>query len=291
MAIELNNQQPTQPPPSSPNAQNSPSTPTSSKRCPACHNSGLRGWKQPENYPLKECVFCECEYGILALDYWTKRQNAKQQKRIDQLFDGAGMPAHFRDFTLDTFEHRAKDKGKLSILARVREYLTNGFVVDQRTGRYKFSLILSGEYGTGKTGILTPILRDFLERGKVGLWIEAKEFVKEIQRGYKPGADEDSAETKMDAAKRADIILLDDLGDKARTEIVNGSTIIKAETSDRIEIIYRLINHRHNAALPMLITTNLSGPELGAQIGERTFNRIIESCAWLSMPGRNLRME
>lgn len=294
MTTENNSQpQKNEQPPSSPSAQSLPPTRISSsyKVCPACRNSGIRVtcWKQPQNYPLNEIDWCECDYGILALEHWHKKAVAKQQKRLDKLFAGAGIPDYFQSFTVESLKQRVgKDAAKLAIIAKVEEFIANRRIVDANDrNKYKFGLILSGSFGTGKTGLLTPALRAWLEDGKSGLWIEAKEFVKEIQRGYSKGA-EDSSEAKMDEAKRADIILLDDLGDKAR---VDRDGVILPETTDRIEILYRLINDRHNYDRPMLITTNLTGPELIAQIGERTFNRIIESCAWLSMPGRNLRME
>lgn len=212
------------------------------------------------------------------------RANFKQQLHIDNLFNGAGIPTHFRDFTLDSLASLVTGEPSKEIaLAVVKEFIEYGFVKDKR-GKHKFGVIVSGRFGTGKTGMLTPVLRNFVAAGKVGLWIEAKEFTKEVQQGYKSG----DSETKLEAAKRADIILLDDLGDPGR---VDDSGKLLAETNDRIDILYRLINHRHNHALPMLITTNLSGAELSAQIGERVFNRIIESCAWLSMAGKNLRME
>jgi DNA replication protein DnaC len=284
-----------------PSGQNSPPTAISSsnyKTCPACGNIGIRKtcFKQPINYPLNQIDWCECDYGILALDYWTKKSREKQQKRLDKLFMGAGIPAYFRDFTIETLKARVgNDPAKLAVIAYVETFLADKRIVDPRDNRYKFGLVVSGPFGAGKTGMLTPILRDWLEEGKTGLWIEAKEFVKEIQRGYSRGA-EDTSEQKLDEAKRADIILLDDLGDKARQERVQDETgkyvlQLATETTDRIEIIYRLINERHNMDRPMLITTNLTGPELALQLGERTFNRIVESCAWLTMTGKNLRME
>jgi DNA replication protein DnaC len=254
-------------------------------KCQWCGNAGYRTWKQPWNYPLSEVQFCECSYGEAALQFWEAKAKAAKQDKLRSLFAGAGVPAHYRDLTLETLRQRIQgEPEKLEALATVEEFIEKGFATDKRTGRYKFSLLISGSFGIGKTGMLTPVLQNYLERSKVGLWIEAKEFVKEVQAGYSNG----DSEAKLDAAKRADIILLDDLGDKARTD--NQGNLM-TETVDRIEILYRLINHRHNHELPMLITTNLTGVELAHQIGERVFNRIIESCAWVKMAGRNLRME
>lgn len=274
-------------PPLSPAAPILPPTRTLSK-CQWCGNAGYRTWKQPWNYPLSEVQFCECSYGEAALAFWEAKNKAAKQEKLRSLFAGAGVPAHYRDLTLETLRGRIQgEPEKMEALATVEEFIEKGFATDKRTGRYKFSLLLSGNFGIGKTGMLTPVLQAYLERSKVGLWIEAKEFVKEVQAGYSDG----DSEAKLDAAKRADIILLDDLGDKNIVGRVDRDKNPLTETVDRIDILYRLINHRHNHELPMLITTNLSGVELAQQIGERVFNRIIESCAWVKMAGRNLRME
>lgn len=279
-----------------PDAQTSNSTTNSSspRYCPVCDGYGIKRtcFKHPEAFPLAEIDWCACNAGIFQRDYWQKKrgplEQAKRQARIDKLFAGAGIPSFFKDFTVGTLRNRVgNDPGKLAVIAQVEQFIVERRIVDPRTKLSKFGLILSGSFGTGKTGMLTPALRSWLDDGKSALWIEAKEFVKEIQRSYGRG-DEDSSEQKLDEAKRADIVLIDDLGDKER---IDSKGNLAPEPPDRIEIIYRLINDRHNADRPMLITTNLTGSELSIQLGARTFNRIVESCAWLKMPGKNLRME
>jgi len=168
--------------------------------------------------------------------------------------------------------------GKFPAIAAVSAFITNGYATDPATQRYKPGMVLSGSYGCGKTGLLTPALQHYLSQGKSGLWIEVYDLLSEIQQGY---ADGDSA-AKLTAAQQADVILLDDLGDPERD---------KPETDDRRKLIYQLINYRHNRGLTMLITTNCSQPQLEQQFGKRTVERIIESCAWITMSGRNLRRE
>lgn len=153
---------------------------------------------------------------------------------------------------------------------------TEGFI--RQDDRYKFGMVLSGSCGMGKTGLLTPVLQHAISQGKSGLWIEMYDFISEIQGGYADG----TSNAKLEAAKTADVILLDDLGD---------ADLARPETDDRRRIIYQLINHRHNHGLQTLITTNLDLDGLIVQFGKRIFERIYESCAWVDMAGKNLRME
>lgn len=224
--------------------------------------------------------------------YWQRKETAAQQERLNRLFVGAGIPLHFRDFTLETLIARAgDDPEKRAAIAAVTQFIAEGVVTCPITSRYKTGIILSGEFGCGKTGLLTPALRSMIERGKSGLWIEMYGFLGAIQSGYgrhdeysnRPEEKTvDDSDQRLAAAQRADVILIDDLGDVERS---------KPETDDRRRLLYELINYRHNAGLPMLITTNCSADLIAKQLGTRTMERIFESCAWIEMGGRNLRME
>lgn len=248
-------------------------------QCISCQDTGYLGWKTPHaGYTLKECTFCECETGQKTLEYWRLKEVKKQQKQLDSTFANAGIPAHFRSFTIESLLERCNgDNGKKEAIAAVKSYVETGYIKDAMSNRYKVGIVLSGEFGRGKTGLLTPVLRSMLESGKSGLWIETYDFISEIQSGYEDG----TSLQRLEAAQRADVVLLDDFGDKGRT---------KEETDDRRRIIYQLINYRHNAGLPMLITTNLTAAEMSIQFGQRTVERIIESCAWVKVGGDNLRL-
>jgi DNA replication protein DnaC len=211
--------------------------------------------------------------------YWQRKETEASQRRIDRLFASTGVPVHFRDFTLDSLLSRVgHDPEKRTAIDAVRQFVDNGVVLDPITQRYKAGIVLSGKFGCGKTGLLTPALRAVVAQGKSGLWVEVYDFLGAVQQGY----DDGDSNAKLSAAQSADVILLDDLGDVERS---------RPETDDRRRILYQLINYRHNNALPMLITTNCDGEKLANQLGMRTMERIFESCAWIEMGGRNLRME
>lgn len=228
-------------------------------------------------YPIAQCDVCDCANGQAVRRLWAVENADRQQKRLNQLFSGAGIPAHFRGFTLDTMIERAgRDPGKQAAIEAVIAFVNGGVVLDRASKRYKPGIILSGSFGVGKTGILTPALNRLVADGKSGLWVEVYDFLSTVQAGYASG----DSDAKLTAAQTADVILLDDLGDVDRNA---------EETADRRRIIYQLINHRHNESLPMLITTNCNAPQLAQQFGARTLERIMESCAWVTMAGANLR--
>jgi DNA replication protein DnaC len=69
----------------------------------------------------------------------------------------------------------------------------------------------------------------------------------------------------MDTARKAEVLVLDDLGAHNFTEWTQNK-------------IFSLINYRMNHGLPCVITTNLSLEEMNQVVGLRTVSRIIEMC-------------
>lgn len=235
------------------------------------------GWKTPEHYPISELKFCDCKVGQRRLEAVRAEANRAQQKRLDAIFANAGIPQNFRGLTVETLKDRCgENSGKSEAINAVEKFIAQGYLEDAGSKRYKPGIVLYGDFGRGKTGLLTHALCQMMQQGKTGLWIEMYDFVSAIQSGYEDNSNSD----KLGAAQRVDVILLDDFGNKSRTQ---------AETDDKQTILYRLINYRHNAGLPMLITTNLTAAEMGVQFGQRTVERILEACAWVKVGGENLR--
>lgn len=223
--------------------------------------------------------------GNRALAYWQRKDAEANQRKLERYFAAAGIPRHFQNLTVDTMIAEAgDDPEKQEAIGAVQEFMANGWVTDPATGKRKLGMIISGHFGSGKTGILTPALRDYVAKGKSGLWVEMYEFISAVQSGYSNRDEEGDGDwrQRLTAAQKADIILIDDMGDVER---------VRPETDDRRKLLYELINYRHNNALPMLVTTNCDGAQLAQQFGARTVERVMESCAWIEMGGRNLRLD
>lgn len=247
--------------------------------CDRCHGLGYTGNQTPHNGPITEVRFCSCKYGVHLRAQNQERLVAEQQRRLNQVFVNAGIPERYSDLTIETLRERSTDDAdKLQAIEAVQAFVNDGFLVDQRTGKAKTSVILTGEPGMGKTGLMTAVLRSYLEQGRSALWVELYDFLDQIRQGYNDG----TATQRMEQAQRADVVLLDDFGDADRSG---------PETDDRRRLVYQFINWRHNNGLPTLITTNLTGQGLAEQFGARTFERIVEMCYWIKVGGKNLRFE
>jgi DNA replication protein DnaC len=120
-------------------------------------------------------------------------------------------------------------------------------------------IVLSGASGCGKTHIAAAIVNRILERGEPALFVVVPDLLDHLRSAYQPGADVGYDEL-FERVRNAPVLVLDDLGTQAPTQWAQ-------------EKLFQLINHRFNARLPMVVTTNLA-PE---QLDERLRTRLTDA--------------
>lgn len=79
---------------------------------------------------------------------------------------------------------------------------------------------------------------------------------------------------------RYDLLILDDLGAERKSEYMQ-------------EIVFNVIDARSRAALPVIVTTNLTRPELGNPADmayKRIYSRVLERCLAVEVDGNDRRM-
>lgn len=155
----------------------------------------------------------------------------------------------------------------------------------RKNGILYHSVVLVGDFGTGKTWLGTAAFKRILYqlqhqegRSASGMWRRFHTFVGEVQSTYSTAAEETSQQV-ISRFQNTDLLMLDEVGDLKKMD----------ESQDRREMFYRVIDVRNASYLPTIITTNLSPDELMKQFGERTFERIKEMSVFVQMQGRNFR--
>ena len=120
-------------------------------------------------------------------------------------------------------------------------------------------MVLSGTSGCGKTHIAAAVVNRLLERGEAALFVVVPDFLDHLRSAYQPGA-EVGYDELFERVRNAPVLVLDDLGTQAPTPWAQ-------------EKLFQLINHRFNARLPMVVTTNL----LPEQLDERLRTRLTDA--------------
>jgi DNA replication protein DnaC len=120
-------------------------------------------------------------------------------------------------------------------------------------------IVLCGASGCGKTHIAAAVVSRLLERGQPALFVVVPDLLDHLRAAYQPGA-EIGYDELFERVRNAPVLILDDLGTQAPTPWAQ-------------EKLFQLVNHRFNARLPTIVTTNLH-PE---QIDERLRTRLTDA--------------
>jgi DNA replication protein DnaC len=116
-------------------------------------------------------------------------------------------------------------------------------------------LILKGNYGCGKTHLAAAIANYQVEHGQPVLFVVVPDLLDHLRATFSP----DSAITfdrRFETVRTAPLLILDDLGAQSSTPWAQ-------------EKLYQVLNHRYNAQLPTVITTNYELEDLDARLRSR----------------------
>ncbi|HEY7801215.1 MAG TPA: ATP-binding protein, partial [Dehalococcoidia bacterium] len=120
-------------------------------------------------------------------------------------------------------------------------------------------IVLCGASGCGKTHIAAAVVNALLERGDPALFVVVPDLLDHLRAAYQPDADVRYDEL-FERVRSAPVLVLDDLGTQSPTPWAQ-------------EKLFQLVNHRFNARLPTIVTTN----QLPEQMDERMRTRLTDA--------------
>jgi DNA replication protein DnaC len=194
--------------------------------CPHCDGLGYVVPDVPPTHPgFGRAVVCACR----AVEQEIARVNALQ--KLSQL--GA-----LQDCTFDKFLPEGIGLTPARQLNLKRAY--------ERTLDYAQNpqgwLVLKGGYGCGKTHLAAAIANCRLSLGHAALFVNTPDLLDHLRATYSPNS-LTSYDQRFEQVRNAPLLILDDLGSQSNTEWAQ-------------EKLYQIFNHRYNARLPTVITTN-----------------------------------
>ncbi len=179
-------------------------------------------------------VPCECTMAL------------KERKAFEELKKSSNLD-HFRGLTFENFNPRVP-KTKEAYEASLR------FAQDPSDW-----LLFIGGYGCGKTHLAGAIANDALNKRVPLYFAVVPDLLDYLRATFDPNS-EASYDERFDAIRNVPLLILDDLG----TE--NSKPWAR-------EKLYQIINHRYNAKLPTVITTNNDLDSLDGRIRSRLLDR------------------
>jgi DNA replication protein DnaC len=212
--------------------------------CPICHGIGYVRYDVPDGHPqFGRAVDCEC-----------RRSQAETERQA--FLRRLGGLETLTDKTLETFNQdgiglQDKDQANLRrAMERAAAYASNP----------QGWLVLTGGYGCGKTHLAAAIANIQIASGNSVLFITVPDLLDHLRASYSPDDDREGGfGSRFEDVRNTPLLILDDLG-------------IESPTPWAIEKLYQLLNHRYNAHLPTVITTNHDLEELELRLRSRLFD-------------------
>jgi DNA replication protein DnaC len=116
-------------------------------------------------------------------------------------------------------------------------------------------LILVGGYGCGKTHLAAAIANERITHNQPALFVNVPDLLDHLRATYSPTSAV-SYDERFDMVRGTPLLILDDLGTENATPWA-------------IEKLYQILNHRYNARLPTVVTTNHRLEEIDVRLRSR----------------------
>lgn len=224
-------------------------------------------YPRPRDYTVTPDCQCDIEARERAI---AEAQEREQRELWERRVHNSGLPKRYQQATFENFTVRPGTE-KAHALA---EAYTRDFTRDTETG-----LMLRGQKGAGKTHLVSAATMALLQRGfSVAFW-NVPLALDQIRASFnrRPDEETEDAAAIMDRARRADLLVLDDLATEKPSEWV-------------VERIYLVVERRYADLKPVVVTTNASMKELEELLSPKTVSRLAEMTRGLELKGPDYRL-
>lgn len=181
------------------------------------------------------------------------------ERRHQRMLDEARIPERFRGRSFDNFIADSDDKRYA--LSVCRDYAER---FSDFAGRGA-GLILAGRPGTGKSHLASAALQAVLSTDV--RYVTCSDLVRAVRETWRKDSERTEAQL-LRYLERLDLLVIDELG--ARTETDNVQSIV-----------FDVIDLRYREVKPTILLTNQDKVGLKQFVGDRTFDRLVETCRWI----------
>jgi DNA replication protein DnaC len=227
--------------------------------CPTCGVIEPGRWKDGWFYRRS----CPCQERRRQQQEQHKIQHALAEQRRALVYGWLGAPWQERgldDKTFATFEPAAQPEALVA--------------AQTWAARPQGTLLLTGDYGTGKTHLLAAIANHRRQRAEATLFASAVTLFEAL--GERVRLEQDY-HALLRQAMTTPVFLLDDVD--------------KPKPSDfRQEVYYRLIDGRTRVHLPLALSCNCSVVDLDRFIGGAARSRLMQDVTLLELRGQDYRL-
>jgi len=206
------------------------------------------------------CPACAAEAEAARKADEERERFERRRKHLTDLLQASAIPARFVARTFDGFV--APTPAHQHALTVCRDYAEqfDGFA------RRGAGLILSGRPGTGKSHLAAAILQVLVERRSV-LYTTCMDLIRAVRETWRRDSDRTATQV-LNALQRLDLLAIDEVG-------------VQTGTENEQAILFDVLDRRYREVKPTILLTNLDKGGLQEFVGERTFDRLAETCRWV----------
>lgn len=212
----------------------------------------------------------ECAEAALAAERQAdaERQAVAARQRIEAMIDDSALPARFIGRTFDNF--RATTDGQRTALKVVREF-ADTFATHRKRGT---GLILSGMPGTGKSHLAGAALQAIMPQ-HAGLYITCMGVIRAVRGTWRKDSERSEAQV-LNTLGGVPLLVLDEIG-------------VQYGTDGEQTILFDVLDRRYRELQPTILLTNQNTEGFKQFVGDRTYDRLIETCKWVQFDWESYR--
>ncbi len=224
---------------STPSSSTDPASEPKQTVCPLCGGAGFLRRDLPVNHPdFGKIVPCDCH---------TQEIKNRQMKRLRSISNLDQL----EHYTFQTFNPEG-----YGITPSRSKSLAVAYQEAKDFAQHPHGwLVLLGGYGVGKTHLAAGIANAIIRQEKSALFIVVPDLLDHLKATFSPHSTV-AYDKRFEEIRNAPVLILDDLGTQASTPWAQ-------------EKLFQLFNHRYNARLATVVTSNHSLEDIDRRIRSR----------------------
>jgi len=208
--------------------------------CPICNGAGYLIKDLPVGHPdFGKLYPCKCTLDKMA---FRKSERLHEMSNLGPLQDMV-----FENFEIDGLAGTTQPQRR--ILRQVK--MTARHFAQEPQGW----LLFTGSFGSGKTHLAAAIANYRLKIGQPALFVVVPDLLDHLRATFSPHSTV-TYDRRFEEVRTHPLLILDDLGAQSSTPWAE-------------EKLFQILNHRYNAELPTVITTNLTPDQFAPRIRSR----------------------
>ncbi|MBI5328341.1 MAG: ATP-binding protein [Deltaproteobacteria bacterium] len=176
--------------------------------------------------------------------------------KLESVMQSAQVKKRFRTVSFDSYV--ASTQQQKETLQIVKDFATN-FNEAMEIGKW---LLFAGNVGTGKGHLAISILREVIKQKHTARYEKVRPLLRRIKDSWSKGVKESESDI-INKLVGVDLLVLDEIG-------------VQFGTKTEQDVLYEILDGRHEEQKPVVATTNLSYEEMQDILGVRIMDRFLD---------------